>query len=580
MDPRNTSQQRLTLNKQIALGLIVFLVYLPCLFNDFVGDDHLLVADNSFYQSWSNFPRLFQSGYNVDPATYLIGRDPDKGTGSVAYRPVLSTSYFIDRGLWQGHPLGYHLQNLLWHLANVFIVYLILIEIYPPAAFGAALVFGLHPVQTEAVCAIGYRADLLATFFCLSSFLFWLKYHLRAASRWNLLLSAACYFLAVFSKEPAVLLPLIFLTFAHLCPERIKIRLSWTQAALWVGLAAFYLWVYLCVFPNPTIASQSQFLGDNIGIHILTILRIWRMNLQFFLLPWTATLIPALYYPAVQMNISLAIVADLIVAGGCLIFILMAVRRSKIIGFFAFWYVIFYLPVSNIFPNPNPMAMRYLYLPSIGLSVIIITGWKLVVHLLNRWKGGGRWFPGLNVLVVALLAGCTFLLTFFWKNDFIVASTWIRHYPDHHKGYAVMGGILFRAGLYSESRDYYLLSQQRHVLAPDDEFKLALCDYHLDDLDNAREIAQTLVTDYPDFTLVKILLGDIAMKQKQATQALSWFKQAWQEAPGDLQIVDRLINCLARLGRFDEAAGILEKSKTLFSAEKILHLKRHLTNNP
>jgi hypothetical protein len=64
-----------------------------------------------------------------------------------------------------------------------------------------------------------------------------------------------------------------------------------------------------------------------------------------------------------------------------------------------------------------------------------------------------------------VLAVCTFSLCFFWKNDFTIASNWIRQYPDHHKGYAVMGGLYYHAGSYAKARDYYLQSQQRQDLA-------------------------------------------------------------------------------------------------------------------
>jgi len=565
-----------SLAKRIGLVLLVFVVYLPCLFNGFSGDDHSLFKNNNFYHSWSNFPRLFQPGYNIDPTTYIIGPNADKGTGSVAYRPVLSITYFIDYWLWHDRPLGYHLHNLLWHLGNVLWVYLILLELYPPAALATALAFGLHPIQTEAVCSIGYRADLLATFFCLGSWFFWSKYHTASGTRRNLATAALFYFLAVFSKEPALLLPLILMIYSVLFPVQRPKRFVLSESLLWIGIAAFYLTLYFFVFPNPTIAAQARFLGENFLNHILIMLRIWREYLVLFILPWTVTLIPAQYFPPVDTTFHAATVLDLIAAAGYLGLILIAFRRSRLVCFFALWYLIFYLPIANILPNANPMAARYLYLPSVGLLFMIVYGLQKILQKTHRTANGQRITQGVQFSLLALLAVCSFTLSFFWKNDYTIASTWIQNFPQHHKGYAVLGDLHSQAGLCRQSRDYYLQSQRRQDLAPDDKLKLAICYYDLNGLQAAENTTVSLLKDYPSYTQAKILLGDIHMKKGEGHKAALWFRKALQEAPENFQIYDRLVNCLVRIGNIAEAVTVIKKGKNIFPDAKIRYLRWYL----
>src|SRR3989338_2241243 len=68
--------------------------------NGFVGDDYILVVKNSFYDSWSNFPKLFSPSY-ITESDDVFNKETYFHTGSIAYRPVLSSSFFIDNWLWQ-----------------------------------------------------------------------------------------------------------------------------------------------------------------------------------------------------------------------------------------------------------------------------------------------------------------------------------------------------------------------------------------------------------------------------------------------------------------------------------------------
>ena len=104
----------------LALGILTFG---NSLFNGFVGDDEVLIVKNDFYESWSNFPRLFTSDYITRSEDVFNVNNMYSHTGSVAYRPVLSTSFFFDHWIWGKNPFGYHLTNLILHLCNSVLVY-------------------------------------------------------------------------------------------------------------------------------------------------------------------------------------------------------------------------------------------------------------------------------------------------------------------------------------------------------------------------------------------------------------------------------------------------------------------------
>src|SRR5262249_58273420 len=91
------------------------------------------------------------------------------------YRPITTLSYLLNYAILGGgaDPSGYHWLNLLLHLTNVALVYLLGVAIFErvPAAILMSALWGLHPVQSEVVTNIVGRADLLGGLSVLSALL-------------------------------------------------------------------------------------------------------------------------------------------------------------------------------------------------------------------------------------------------------------------------------------------------------------------------------------------------------------------------------------------------------------------------
>jgi len=359
----------------LILFFFTFLTYTPILFNYWVGDDYLIIERNTFYASWKNVPRLFEKGYitNVQAVEYVSDPQYDYGTGSVSYRPVSNFSYFFDYFLFQAKPYGSHLIDILIHCANSFFVYWIVVQLFSSSILGlfAGLLFSLHPLQSEAVAVMSYRADIIAAFFVLYSFYFWVKFqqgeYLRKGYYGGALLM---YFLAVFSKESAIMLPLVILLFDQLLAiPRLSLIRRMKYYAGFILILIVYLYLYIIVFPNSSVSFH--WLGASGLSHCLIMGHIWSAYLINVLLPWTVRLIPGLYCPPAPLLISLetlsmGAVLIVLIAGACFLW-----RKYKPVAFLLFWYILFYIPVSNVIPIANPMAYRFMYLPSIGLFIVL-----------------------------------------------------------------------------------------------------------------------------------------------------------------------------------------------------------------
>jgi len=220
------------------------LTYLNCLQNQFVYDDNSTIIENHFIEDWSNFPTLFTQDYFTK-------------SGELTYRPIVTLSYFVDYSLWHSRPTGYHITNILSHSINSLLTYILIFHLLNHAskqitspqkynktsfinhAFLASLLFILHPIVNETVNAISYREDLLATNFVLISFLLFLLSGIKSLSQDSRLFypettpipkikyfipfyiaAMITYFLALLSKESAIVLPGLIFCYCFLFYER------------------------------------------------------------------------------------------------------------------------------------------------------------------------------------------------------------------------------------------------------------------------------------------------------------------------------------------------------------------------
>ena len=126
------------------------------------------------------------------------------------YRPITYVSFWLDYVLFKGHLWAYHLQNLLIHFLNSLAVLKLGKELglSRQTYCGAALLFSVTAINFEAVMWPAARFDLLAALFTLLATLYLLRY-LKRQSVSSLILSLACFVLAVLNKESAYCFPLI-----------------------------------------------------------------------------------------------------------------------------------------------------------------------------------------------------------------------------------------------------------------------------------------------------------------------------------------------------------------------------------
>ena len=137
------------------LALLTLLVYWPVRTCDFLSlDDSIYITGNPY----------LRAGLSIKGVLWAFGTNY-----ASLWHPVTWLTYLLDAELFGQDPSGPHLINLLWHMGNALVLFIVLREAtgaHWRSLFVAAL-FALHPLHTESVAWLSERKDVVSTFFAL-----------------------------------------------------------------------------------------------------------------------------------------------------------------------------------------------------------------------------------------------------------------------------------------------------------------------------------------------------------------------------------------------------------------------------
>ncbi len=215
----------------LLLLCIGFTVYSGLGSYEFAKDDQYSVLPVKGLDKLSSIPRYFTS-----PIEFL---DPYLGEMKPLhyYRPLDKTTQTIDFFiLGKENPGLMHVENLLWHIVNSFLFFLIVTALTKNKriAFLSSVLYLTFPHSAEIVCIYHYRVDILVTFFIFLSLLCTLTIKDK---RW-ILWASLFFFLGMLSKENAITLLLLIPLFRWYQYREFQLR----NLLLWLGLPCLLYW--------------------------------------------------------------------------------------------------------------------------------------------------------------------------------------------------------------------------------------------------------------------------------------------------------------------------------------------------
>lgn len=363
------------------LAILGIIVRFPALSGQLVWDDASLVRDNPLIKS----PLLFGEAFR-----HYLALDGS----SAHYRPIQNISYFFDYLVWNADPFGYHLSNLLWHIGSAVLLYFLIGELLRSyrdrfraasisgIAFLAAAVWLVHPVHSAAVDYISGRADSLSFFFASAAWLAYLKarnFEGRAARSAFGAASLVLALISLCSRETGCVWMLIFLF--HLCAFDRKLTRRGKVTVAGICLCVLALYAGLRQLPSERLLSSAAEplpLPERAGL----ILRALGDYGRLIIFPANLHVERSVRALSGSSNFILP-VAGLLTAGVLLAGAFWRGKGQPIRALGAGWFILAFLPVSNLFPLNATVAEHWLYLPSVGL-LIFLAGLALEVPAERR----------------------------------------------------------------------------------------------------------------------------------------------------------------------------------------------------
>jgi len=331
----------------LLIGVLTLLVYSNSLSGEFVFDDNHMIVENIFIKDPAYFP-LFFKGFTT---SHPIGQG--------MCRPLLMLTFAFNYALGKLDPYGYHLFNVFLHFSNAALLFTLLRrlkqEISSAAAFLLALLFAVHPINTEAVTYINGRPDLLVGFFALAGFILYL--------RRNYLLAGLLYVAALSAKETALVMPLVFIGHHFIYTRRFP-----ESRRFFIGLglitAAYAFW-YMRFFYG-TAAPDTVY---GFFANIIPQSRATFFYLRLFFWPTALSIVHA--SPAARSCLTPEALLSLAGMAGLFAGVFLLRKKSYAASLGLFWLLIWRVPL--FFAKLNfAVCEHHFYLASLGIYLIAL----------------------------------------------------------------------------------------------------------------------------------------------------------------------------------------------------------------
>ncbi len=472
--------------------------------------------------------------------------------------PLVWISLMLDCqlfGTWAG---GYHLVNVLLHVANTLLLFFLLQRVTAATWRSAAVsaLFALHPLHVESVAWITERKDVLSTFFLLLALRAYVGY-VQAPARARYAGAVGLYALSLMSKQMGVTLPFVLLLLDYWPLGRTRWAKPATGQAVESPLAKLIrekVPFFALAAASSVVAYWAQHragavsaleglpLGMRIGNALLSYVGYVGKML------WPAGL--SVFYPLpAQWPMAWVALAGVGLGAMTLLVIGRAGRQPWLLTGW-FWYLGTLVPVIGLVQvGAQAMADRYTYVPLIGLFVMLC--WSLPATTATACAA---------VAVIAACAAWTRVQLGYWKDS----ETLFRHAlsvtRDNWQAHFNLGVALNESGRDSEAIVEYRRALRIRPWYVEAHNNLGATLWREGDAQGAIAHWQEALRIRPELAEAHKNLGFALRQQGRMREAIEHYRQALQAQPNDAQAHNGLGSALMRLDRVSEAIEHFERT--------------------
>ncbi len=454
---------------------VAFLLYVNTISYEYTVDDGTVIENN----------KITVKGIKAIPE--ILATPYRKGfwdRKESLYRPLSLVMFAIEWQLAPHHPWLGHLMNVLLYAVTGFLLFYLLSFLFankPPwVPFIATLLFIVHPVHTEVVANIKSRDEILCFLFSIASFYTLLLYTERPKVS-LLITSAVCYFFAFLSKESAIMIVGVFPLLLWFFEEK-----KWSEiiklSLPYIGVMVLFMLIRFSVLKTVSGEYQVMLINNSLlgatdymqrfatatyimGKYLL--LLIAPVNLVF---DYSYNTIPLVSMGSAEALLSLITYLALIY------FAIKTFNQKNHVSFGILFFLMSMSLLSNVFILIEAtMAERFLYLPSLGFCIAIVS----ILYQLVKPKASPSKYSfqktitsqplALVLIIVCLLFSArTFARSLDWKNNLTLLAKDVKTSPNSARiHYAYGSALLIEQALKEKDEN----KKQQYVQASIDELE-------------------------------------------------------------------------------------------------------------
>jgi len=472
------------------------------------------------------------------------------------WHPLVWLSYMIDTELFRGYPFGYHLTNLLLHIANTLVLFAFLNRATGAlwkSAFVAAL-FALHPLHVESVAWAAQRKDTLSTLFWMLTMWMYVRYGQCSVDRGKPVSSLyfgvlGLFTLGLMAKPMLVTLPFVLLLMDFWPLGRMKPMVSDTnpeetsapqsngfrtgirssigklvleKIPMLVLSVVFSVIAYWAQSRGGALGTLSDY---TVGVRLANIPVSYMTYIVKML--WPRNL--AVFYPHPGDRLpTWEVLFSVILLVGFTIIVAKLMRRCPYMMVGWLWFLGTLIPVIGIVQvGGHAVADRYTYVPLIGLFMAIAWG---IPDLFSRSHCGrevqNTGLAVAGILSIIALGICTYVQVGYWDTSIKLFRRAIAVTHRNHVAHNNLG-VVYK---WSNKPDLAIL-----------HFKRAL----------------EIWPGYPD---AQLNLGTTLLAKGQIDEAMNVYRRAIKSSPREPMLYYNYAVALTQLGRINEAIEQYEKA--------------------
>ena len=540
----------------ILISAAVLVVYWPVQYYDLISlDDVDYIAGNPYVKA----------GLTWDSFSWAM---KDIHTGY--WHPLTWVSHMVDYQLFRSRAGGHHWTNVIFHIANSILLYIVLKRMSGTvwkSALVAAL-FAVHPLNVESVAWVSERKNVLCAFFWFMG-VWSYAYYVERPTPYRYCLILMTFSLGLMSKPMIVTFPFTLLLLDYwpmgrltswkMFPRLVSEKIPLFILAAIVGIVTFLSSVH----GDVTISIDKLPLGDRMANAVVSYARY--LGKMF----WPENL--AVFYPYSREFNSFQIIAAVLILSviSCLAIFFAQKYRYALMGWL--WYIGTLVPVIGLIQvGKQAMADRYAYIPMIGLFIIVAWG---IPDLLKGWPRRKIIFVISSGAVISGLMICTVLQVRYWQNSVTLFEHALRVTGMNSRAHYNLGIALTDMGKFKEAIYHfqYAIKLEPEYAGPYGYMGVALAmqgktDEALVYYHEALRIKQDDETTHNN-------LGVALAGKGKFDEAIVHFQEALRSRPDYPHANQNMAGALARLGKMEEAISYYEKALKLDRDNAVTHNK-------